>query len=57
MASISLEELQHYRKQLSDYPDAGAKTALDTIEKYNGDIEAAFTSYQNKMAPNFEKLI
>ncbi len=43
MASISKEELQQYRAQLSDYPDAGAKTALDTIEKYNGNLEAAFT--------------
>ncbi|BAZ12681.1 hypothetical protein NIES4071_45130 [Calothrix sp. NIES-4071] len=42
MASISKEELQHYRAQLSEYPDAGAKKALDTVEKYNGDLNAAF---------------
>ena len=43
MASISKEELQQYRALLSNYLDAGAKTALDTIENYNGNLEAAFS--------------
>jgi hypothetical protein len=42
MASISLEDLQQYRVQLSNHPDAGAILALDIIEKYNGNLEAAF---------------
>ncbi|MBF2065326.1 MAG: hypothetical protein IGS39_13020 [Calothrix sp. C42_A2020_038] len=42
MASISSEQLQQYRAQLWDYPDAGVLAALDTIEKYNGNLEAAF---------------
>ncbi|MBW4602946.1 MAG: hypothetical protein KME29_26145 [Calothrix sp. FI2-JRJ7] len=56
MASISKEELQHYRTQLSDYPDAGAKTALDTIEKYSGDLEAAFTELSKQDGAQFREV-
>ncbi len=42
MIAISLEELQQYRMQLVNYPDVSIKTALDTIEKNNGNLEAAF---------------
>ena len=42
MITISSEELQQYRVQLADYPDATINTALDTIEKNNGNLEAAF---------------
>lgn len=56
MASISKEELQHYRTQLSDYPDTGAKTALDTIEKYNGDLEAAFTELSQLQGAQFREV-
>ena len=42
MNAISFEQLQQYRVQLADYPDATIKTALDTIEKNNGNLEAAF---------------
>jgi hypothetical protein len=49
MAFISFEEIQQYRAQFTDYPDAGAITALDTIEKYDGNLESAFAelSQQN----------
>lgn len=43
MIVISSEELQQYRVQLANYSDTSIKTALDTIEKNNGNLEAAFT--------------